>query len=79
MPDGTMVTLRFADGTTRTMRAVAIAEEIMDGEESTAMTTGSPLARALVGRSAGDTITYQSPSGEVRAEVVAIETPAGTS
>jgi len=79
LPDGTMVTLRFADGTTRTMRAVAIAEEIMDGEESTAMTTGSPLARALVGRSAGDTITYQSPSGEVRAEVVAIETPAGTS
>jgi transcription elongation GreA/GreB family factor len=43
------------------------------------MTTGSPLARAVVGRSAGDTITYQSPSGEVRAEVVAIETPAGTS
>jgi transcription elongation GreA/GreB family factor len=41
------------------------------------MTLGSPLARALVGSSAGDTITYQSPSGEVRAEVIAIETPAG--
>jgi transcription elongation GreA/GreB family factor len=75
LADGTVVTLRFADGTTRTMRAVAITEEIMDGEESTAMTIGSPLARALVGSRAGDTITYQSPSGEVRAEVIAIETP----
>jgi transcription elongation factor GreA len=77
LADGTVVTLRFADGTTRTMRAVAITEEIMDGEEFAAMTLGSPLARALVGSSAGDTITYQSPSGEVRAEVIAIETPAG--
>jgi transcription elongation factor GreA len=77
LADGTVVTLRFADGTTRIMRAVAITEEIMDGEESTAMTLGSPLARALVGSSAGDTITYQSPSGEIRAEVIAIETPAG--
>jgi transcription elongation factor GreA len=75
LADGTVVTLRFGDGTTRTMRAVAITEEIMEGEESTAMTIGSPLARALVGSSAGDTITYQSPSGEVRAEVIAIETP----
>lgn len=75
LADGTVVTLQFADGTTRTMRAVAITEEIMEGEESTAMTIGSPLARALVGSSAGDTITYQSPSGEVRAEVIAIETP----
>jgi transcription elongation factor GreA len=63
LADGTVVTLRFADGTTRTMRAVAITEEIMDGEESSAMTV--------------DTITDQSPSGEVRAEVIAIETPAG--
>ncbi|MGB8996263.1 MAG: GreA/GreB family elongation factor [Pseudonocardiaceae bacterium] len=78
LADGTVVTLRFADATTRTMRAVAITEEIMDGEESTAMTIGSPLARALVGRRAGDTITYQSPSGEVRAEVITIETPTGT-
>lgn len=73
--DGTIVTLRFADGTTRTMRAVAITEEIMEGEESTAMTIGSPLARALVGSSAGDMITYRSPSGEMRVEVIAIETP----
>ncbi|MGH3548301.1 MAG: GreA/GreB family elongation factor [Pseudonocardiaceae bacterium] len=75
LADGTVVTLRFADGTTRTMRAVAITEEIMEGEESTAMTIGSPLARALVGSSAGDTITYRSPSGEEYAEVIAIQTP----
>lgn len=77
LADGTVVTLRFADGTTRTMRAVAITEEIMEGEEATAMTIGSPLARALVGSSPGDTIIYQLPSGEVRAEVIAIKTPAG--
>ncbi|MDQ2791865.1 MAG: nucleoside diphosphate kinase regulator [Pseudonocardiales bacterium] len=76
LADGTVVTLRFADGTTRTMRAVAITEEIMEGEESTAMTLGSPLARALVGSSAGDTIIYRSPSGEEHAEVIAIEAPA---
>ncbi|PZS40460.1 MAG: nucleoside diphosphate kinase regulator [Pseudonocardiales bacterium] len=78
LADGTVATLQFADGTTRTMRAVAITEEIMEGEESTAMTIGSPLARALVGRSAGDTVTYQSPAGEVRAEVIAIEMPASS-
>ncbi|MDQ2880610.1 MAG: GreA/GreB family elongation factor [Actinomycetota bacterium] len=75
LADGTAVTLRFADGATRTMQAVAITEEIMEGEESTAMTLGSPLARALVGSSAGDTITYRSPSGEKHAEVIAIDTP----
>lgn len=75
LADGTVATLRFSDGTTRTMRAVAITEEIAEGEESTAMTIGSPLARALVGSGAGDAITYQSPAGEVRAEVIAIETP----
>jgi transcription elongation factor GreA len=77
LADGTVVTLRFSDGTTRIMRAVAITEEIVEGEESAAMTIGSPLARALVGSSAGDTITYRSPSGEVRAEVIAIEAPGG--
>lgn len=75
LADGTVATLKFSDGTTTTMRAVAITEEIAEGEESTAMTVNSPLARALVGSDAGDEITYQSPAGEVSAEVIAIETP----
>lgn len=77
LADGTLVTLRFSDDMTRTMRVVAITEEIPEGEESAALTIGSPRARALVGSSAGDTITYRSPSGEVRAEVIAIEAPGG--
>lgn len=73
--DGTVVTLRFADGSTETLRVVAITEEIAEDEETTTITTGSPLGRALAGAEAGTAVTYQTPAGTVSAEVVEIGLP----
>ncbi|HVV12437.1 GreA/GreB family elongation factor [Amycolatopsis sp.] len=70
--DGTVAKLRFEDGTEQTVRTVAIAEETVPGQEDGTVTTDSPLGKALAGRQAGDTITYSTPGGEVRAEIVDI-------
>lgn len=74
IPDRTTVTLRFDDGTEETLRVVSVAAEWED--EVDAVTADSPLGRALVGREAGDTVSYRTPAGEVSATVVAIESPA---
>ena len=71
LADGTVVTLRFPDGDVATYRIVAIPEE--NGDD--VVTAGSPLGQALVGRGVGDTINYQGPDGELRAEVVALRAP----
>lgn len=68
LPDGTVVTLRFPDGDVATYRIATIPEEGRDD----VVTAGSPLGQALVGRAAGDTITYRGPDGELDAEVVAL-------
>ncbi|MGE3288111.1 MAG: GreA/GreB family elongation factor [Pseudonocardia sp.] len=73
LPDGTAVTLRFPDGDVATFRVVAVAEVAAPGDD--VVTAGSPLGRALVGRGAGDTITYEGPDGELHAEVVTVDTP----
>ncbi|KAA5830692.1 GreA/GreB family elongation factor [Saccharopolyspora hirsuta] len=75
VPDGTTATLRFDDGTERTVRAVAITEEIPAGQQDETVTTDSPLGLALAGHRAGDTISYSTPGGEVRARIIALETP----
>lgn len=75
LPDGTVVTLRFADGTTETLRVVAITEEIAEGEEPNTITTRSPLGRALTEARAGTAVTYRTPAGELRAEVIEIRRP----
>ncbi|MGH9067683.1 MAG: GreA/GreB family elongation factor [Acidimicrobiales bacterium] len=33
---------------------------------------GSPLGRALMGHSSGETVEYQAPSGPLRVEIVAV-------
>jgi transcription elongation factor GreA len=75
LPDGTVVTLRFADGSTETLRVVTITEEIAEGEETTTITTGSPLGRALAGAGTGTEVTYRTPAGTLSAEVVEIRRP----
>lgn len=59
-------------GTEVTLRVAAIIEEIAAGEEATTLTSDSPLGRALAGRQAGDRIIYSTPSGQARAQVVAV-------
>ena len=70
--DGTRVTLRFPDGQEATYLIVAIPEEAPADEQDDVVTADSPLGQALVGRSAGDTVTYEGPDGELQAEVVSL-------
>ena len=73
--DGTLVTLRFADGTVETLQAVLVADEVPDDEGAQVFTVDSPLGLALAGCQAGDTVSYPTPEGEMRAEVLAIVPP----
>ena len=73
--DGTVVTLRFADGTVSAFRVVVITEEVPEDRQDEVLTADSPLGRALAGRHVGDTITYSVPDGEAQAEVVAMQPP----
>jgi transcription elongation GreA/GreB family factor/8-oxo-dGTP pyrophosphatase MutT (NUDIX family) len=74
--DGSVVTLRYGDGTVQTLRAVALTEEVVPGDEDSSLTLDSPLGRALAGHRAGDTVSYQTPNGPRRAEIVQIQPPA---
>jgi transcription elongation factor GreA len=75
LPNGTEVTLRFADTGEVRMRVVNFVEETPPGTEDTTLTADSPLGLALVGRKAGDTITYPAPRGEQQVELLAIDYP----
>ena len=75
LADGTVVTLRFPGGDVATFRVVAITEEAPADDQDDVITADSPLGRALVGRRAGDTVTYSGPDGDLQAEVVDIHAP----
>ncbi|MFI6032455.1 GreA/GreB family elongation factor [Amycolatopsis magusensis] len=75
LPGGTEVTLRFADGDEETMQVVEFADEATTPDAS-ALTSDSPLGRALVGHQSGDTITYRTPGGDLSAEIVSLKLPA---
>jgi transcription elongation factor GreA len=75
LADGTVVTLRFPDGDVATFRVVSIPEQAPADGQDDVVTASSPLGQALVGRRAGDTITYRGPDGDLQAEVVALHTP----
>jgi transcription elongation GreA/GreB family factor len=75
LPDGTRVTLRFPDGDVATIRIVTIPEQAPADEQHDVVTTASPLGQALVGRTAGDSITYGGPDGDLQAEVIELRVP----
>jgi transcription elongation factor GreA len=75
LPGGTEVTLKFADGEVVTMYVIAIVEETPVGREAETLTSHSPLALALVGHKAGDTVTYSTPQGESQVELIALKLP----
>ena len=76
LPNGTQVTLRFPEDKADVhMRVVNFIEETPAGAEDTTLTSDSPLGLALYGRKAGDLVTYQTPRGELKVKLLAIEYP----
>ncbi|MCB0924720.1 MAG: GreA/GreB family elongation factor [Mycobacterium sp.] len=75
LPNGTAVKLRFSDGEEVDMRVVNFIEETPAGAEDSTLTADSPLGLALYGHEAGDTITYQTPRGELQVTLLSIERP----
>ncbi len=76
LPNGTEVTLRFPEDKADVhMRVVNFIEETPAGAEDTTLTSDSPLGLALYGRKAGDLVTYQTPRGELKVKLLAIEYP----
>ena len=56
------------------MQVISVIEEAsVDGTE--ALTASSPLGQALVGRKAGDKISYTTPQGEQQVELLDIKLP----
>jgi transcription elongation factor GreA len=76
LPGGTEVKLRFSDGAVVTMQVISVIEEVSIAGEAEALTAGSPLGLALVGRKAGDRVTYTTPQGEDQVELLDIKYPA---
>jgi transcription elongation factor GreB len=66
---GARVTLRAADGATRDVRIVGVDEA---APASGLVAFVAPLARALLGRRAGEVATVRTPRGEDALEILAV-------
>ncbi|MFF5970792.1 GreA/GreB family elongation factor [Streptomyces sp. NPDC012769] len=65
---GSTVTVRFEDGGESTVHV----GELADADDPALVTSDSPLGTALMGRRAGDTVTYRTPGGPMSATVVSL-------
>ncbi|MGA9492259.1 MAG: GreA/GreB family elongation factor [Mycobacterium sp.] len=75
LPFGTEVKLRFSDGDVVKMQVISVIEEASLDGESEALTASSPLGLALVGRKAGDKVSYSTPQGEQEVELLTVKFP----
>jgi transcription elongation factor GreA len=66
---GTVVTLKFDDGSTEAYQVGEIEEQIGD---IVALTPTSPLGQALIGHRKGDRVTYDAPAGELTVEIMKV-------
>ena len=67
---GSVVTIRYeGDDETERYLLGSIEER---REDLAVISPASPLGQALLGKSAGDTVSYDAPSGTLRVEIVAI-------
>ena len=71
MSVGSIVTLRYPDGTTDVLRVGTVVE----ADDATVVTADSPLGVALLGRSAGQDIDWSTPTGQREARVVQVSQP----
>ncbi|WUS95600.1 GreA/GreB family elongation factor [Streptomyces sp. NBC_00708] len=65
---GSTVSVRFPDGTEATFHI----GEIADAEDRSLVTADSPLGRALLGRRARDTVSYEAPDGTTDLVVLSV-------
>ncbi|WP_328908260.1 GreA/GreB family elongation factor [Streptomyces sp. NBC_00234] len=65
---GSTVTVRFDDATETTVQIGTVTEEL----DRSMVTADSPLGSALLGRRAGDTVTYETPDGPASAVVLSL-------
>jgi transcription elongation factor GreA len=65
---GSIVTLRYPDGTTDMLRVATVVE----ADDATVVTSDSPLGVALLGRFAGDDINWSTPTGQREARVIEV-------
>jgi transcription elongation factor GreA len=68
---GSIVTLRYADATTEVLRVGTVVED----DDGKVVTPDSPLGHALLGRSAGQHISWPAPAGHSEATVVQVSQP----
>lgn len=67
---GTVVTIRY-DGDTESERLlVGSIEERRD--DLSVVSPGSPLGQAMLGHKAGDSVTYDAPSGTLKVEILEV-------
>ncbi|MDQ3958499.1 MAG: transcription elongation factor GreA [Actinomycetota bacterium] len=69
---GMIVTLRLAGEEPETY-LLGLREE--KGGDHPVLTPDSPLGKALVGHSAGETVTAKVPAGDLKIEIVEVRTP----
>src|SRR5918999_5523905 len=67
---GTIVTIRYQGDTEPESYFFGLREEKEGGYD--VVTPDSPLGRALLGRSAGDTVTAKVPAGELEVDIEAV-------
>jgi transcription elongation factor GreA len=67
---GKLVTIKHAGDDDAETYLLGLREE--KGGEHDVLTPDSPLGRALVGRSAGDTVTASVPAGELTVEILEV-------
>jgi transcription elongation factor GreA len=67
---GTVVTIRYEGDDDPERFFVGSIEERDEGMD--VVSPGSPLGKALLGRSKGETVEYEAPGGILRVEIVAV-------
>ena len=79
LPDGAQVTLRLAEGGVTTMRVISDVAEIPKspeaGQEDETLSADSPLGLALAGHQPGDTVSYETPQGPQRVQLLSVKLP----
>lgn len=75
LTEGSIVTLRFFGGDEETFLASSVLDTAPAGTQVELLGLDSPLAKAVAGHNAGDTVTWTTPTGNQEAEILAVRSP----